>query len=243
MAAPTSINDLTPAAEVQGTVKRIELYGAFVDIGVGTDALLHISQLGKQNVRNVEDVVKVGEQITAFVLKVEPDTKRIALSLVKPPAVNWDTIKEGDTLEGQVERLENFGAFINIGAERPGMVHVSEMAEGFVKSPSDIVKVGDKVEVRVLKVNRKKRQIDLSMKPAPEPIEQLPEEEEEEIPNAMAAAFRRAMSNDDFEEDEEEETFVTPNRRRDRGRDRDRDRRGRREDDIVMRTLRDHHKR
>jgi small subunit ribosomal protein S1 len=233
MAAPTSINDLTPSAEVQGTVKRIELYGAFVDIGVGTDALLHISQLGKQNVRNVEDVVKVGEQITAFVLKVEPDTKRIALSLVKPPAVNWDTIKEGDTLEGQVERLENFGAFIDIGAERPGMVHVSEMAEGFVKSPSDVVKVGDKVEVRVLKVNRKKRQIDLSMKPAPEPIEDIEEEDEEEAPTAMAAAFRRAMSNDE-DEDEEEETFVT-NRRRDR--------RGRQQDEVIMRTLREQQKR
>lgn len=235
MAAPTSINELNTGTEVQGTVKRIELYGAFVDIGVGTDALLHISQLGKQNVRNVEDVVKVGEQITAFVLKVEPETKRIALSLVKPPAVNWDTIKEGDTLEGQVERLENFGAFIDIGAERPGMVHVSEMAEGFVKSPSDVVKVGDKVEVRVLKVNRKKRQIDLSMKAAPEPIEQLPEEDDEEIPNAMAAAFRRAMSSDE-EDDEEEETFVTNTNRR-------RDRRGRQQDDVVTRTLRDHHKR
>src|SRR5690606_17629999 len=99
----------------------------------------------------------------------------------------------GDTLEGQVERLENFGAFIDIGAERPGMVHVSEMAEGFVKSPSDVVKVGDKVEVRVLKVNRKKRQIDLSMKPVPEPMEQLPEEDEEELPSAMAIALRRAM--------------------------------------------------
>jgi small subunit ribosomal protein S1 len=216
MGAPTSINELTPAAEVQGTVKRIELYGAFVDIGVGTDALLHISQLGKQNVRNVEDVVKVGEQITAFVLKVEPDTKRIALSLVKPPAVNWDTIKEGDMLEGQVERLENFGAFIDIGAERPGMVHVSEMAEGFVKSPSDVVKVGDKVEVRVLKVNRKKRQIDLSMKPAPEPIEVIEEEDEEEAPTAMAAAFRRAMSGD--AEDGDEPTFVTARRRDRRGR-------------------------
>lgn len=213
MDAPTSIQDLTPAMEVRGTVKRIELYGAFVDIGVGTDALLHISQLGKQNVRNVEDVVKAGEQITAYIVKVEPETKRIALSLVKPPAVNWDTIKEGDTLEGQVERLENFGAFIDIGAERPGMVHVSEMAEGFVKSPSDVVKVGDKVEVRVLKVNRKKRQIDLSMKPIPEPVEQLPEEEEEELPSAMAIALRRAMM-----EDDEEETFVTERRRDRRGR-------------------------
>lgn len=213
MSAPMTLDDLRPGIELKGTVKRIELYGAFVDIGVGTDALLHISQLGKANVRNVEDVVKVGEETTVYVLKVDKDTKRIALSLVKPPAINWDTLKEGDILEGEVERIENFGAFINIGAERPGMVHVSEMAEGFVKSPSDVVKVGEKVQVRILKINRKKRQIDLSMKQPEEKIEIPQDEEEDDLPTAMALALRKAMSS----EEDDEETFVTPRNRR-RGR-------------------------
>lgn len=227
MSAPTTIDELTISAELQGTVKRIELYGAFVDVGVGTDALLHISQLGKP-VRNVEDVVKTGDKITVFVLKVDKDSKRIALSLVKPPAINWDAIKEGDILEGEVERIENFGAFINVGAERPGMVHVSEMAEGFVKSPSDVVKIGEKVKVRVIKVNRKKRQIDLSMKEPEEKIEMVDDEDEVEVPTAMAAAFRRAMSGEDDEE--EVETFVTPrSKRKDRRRD---------QDDVIARTLR-----
>ncbi|HEX2621062.1 MAG TPA: S1 RNA-binding domain-containing protein [Phototrophicaceae bacterium] len=217
MSAPITLEALQPGVELKGTVKRIELYGAFVDIGVGTDALLHISQLGKSNVRNVEDVVKVGEETTVYVLKVDKDTKRIALSLVKPPAINWDTLKEGDILEGEVERIENFGAFINIGAERPGMVHVSEMAEGFVKSPSDVVKVGEKVQVRVLKINRKKRQIDLSMKQPEEKIEVPQDEEDDDLPTAMALALRKAMSRD--EDDEEEvETFVAPRSNRRRGR-------------------------
>ncbi|MBC8170724.1 MAG: S1 RNA-binding domain-containing protein [Anaerolineae bacterium] len=214
MSAPMTLDDLRPGIELKGTVKRIELYGAFVDIGVGTDALLHISQLGKANVRNVEDIVKVGEETTVYVMKVDKDTKRIALSLVKPSAINWDTLKEGDILEGEVERIENFGAFINIGAERPGMVHVSEMAEGFVKSPSDVVKVGEKVQVRILKINRKKRQIDLSMKQPEEKIEIPQDEEEDDLPTAMALALRKAMSSD---EEDEEETFVTP-RKRQRGR-------------------------
>jgi small subunit ribosomal protein S1 len=213
MSAPMTLDELRPGIELKGTVKRIELYGAFVDIGVGTDALLHISQLGKANVRNVEDIVKVGEETTVYVLKVDKDTKRIALSLVKPAAINWDTLKEGDILEGEVERIENFGAFINIGAERPGMVHVSEMAEGFVKSPSDVVKVGEKVQVRILKINRKKRQIDLSMKQPEEKIEIPQDEEEDDLPTAMALALRKAMSSDE----DEEETFVTP-RKRQRGR-------------------------
>lgn len=226
MEAQVTLQDLKTGMEMRGKVKRIELYGAFVDIGVGTDALLHISQLGKNNVRNVEDVVKAGDEITVYILKVEPDTKRIALSLVKPPAINWDTLKEGDMLDGEVARLENFGAFIDIGAERPGMVHVSEMAEGYVKSPSDVVKVGDKVKVRVLKINRKKRQIDLSMKQPEEKVEMVADEEDEDVPTAMAAALRKAMSTT---EEDEFETFVTPKNKRDKGRDKERRREERRE--------------
>jgi ribosomal protein S1 len=226
MEAQVTLQDLKTGMELRGKVKRIELYGAFVDVGVGTDALLHISQLGKNNVRNVEDVVNVGDEITVYVLKVEPETKRIALSLVKPPAINWDTLKEGDILDGEVARLENFGAFIDIGAERPGMVHVSEMAEGYVKSPSDVVKVGDKVKVRVLKINRKKRQIDLSMKQPEEKVEMVQDEEEEDVPTAMAAALRKAMSTT---EEDEFETFVTPRNKRDKDRDRERRREERRE--------------
>jgi small subunit ribosomal protein S1 len=226
MEAQVTLQDLKTGMELRGKVKRIELYGAFVDVGVGTDALLHISQLGKPNIRNVEDVVKPGEEITVYVLKVEPDNRRIALSLVKPPAINWDTLKEGDLLEGEVARIENFGAFIDIGAERPGMVHVSEMAEGYVKSPSDVVKVGDKVKVRVLKINRKKRQIDLSMKQPEERVEIVQDDEDDDVPTAMAAALRKAMSTS---EEDEFETFVTPRNKRDKGRDRERRREERRE--------------
>lgn len=196
MSAQITIDQLKTGAELTGTVKRVELYGAFVDIGLGTDALLHISQLGKSNVRNVEDVVKVGEQVTVYVLKVDQEAGKVALSLVKPPAVNWDTLAEGDLLEGEVVRVENFGAFVDIGAERPGMVHVSELSNGYVKSPSDVVKVGDEVQARVLKINRKKRQIDLTMKEAaPEPVVMDDDDEADEaVPTAMELALRRAMA-------------------------------------------------
>ena len=160
--APDTTENLKKGMSLKGTVKHIELYGALVDIGRDQDALLHISQLGKANVRNVEDVVKVGDEIDAYVLKVEDG--RIALSLVKPPSVDWDDLSVDTMLTGTVVRIEKFGVFVDIGAERPGMVHVSELAEGFVRTPSDVVSSGQEVQVRVLKINRKKRQIDLSMK-------------------------------------------------------------------------------
>jgi len=192
---PISLENLKTGMELRGTVKRIELYGAFVDIGIGQDALLHISQLGKSNVRNVEDVVKVGDEITVYVLKIDRSAGRVALSLMKPPDFSWDDLKEGMIVTGTVVRVESYGAFVDIGAERPGMIHISELASGYVNSASDVVKVGQEVEARVIKINRKKRQIDMSMKAAETPMEtDEAEEAEENLPTAMELALRRAMA-------------------------------------------------
>ncbi len=226
-ATPVSIEALQPGMELRGTVKRLELFGAFVDVSAGRDALLHISQLNKPNVRNVEDVLKVGEEITVYVLKVDAAAGRIALSMSRPPAFNWDELREGVTVNGKIVRIENYGVFVDFGAERPGMVHVSELTNGFVRSPSDVVNIGDDVEARVLKVNRGKRQIDLSMKldEGLGSFAELEDEEEEEVPTAMELALRRAM----------ERTVVeAPQRTKSRKQQR------RYQEDIMSRTLRDH---
>jgi len=226
---PTSAGALTPKMELKGTVKRLELYGAFVDIGVGQDALLHISQLGKPNVKNVGDVVKVGEEITVYVLKVDAATNRVQLSLVKPPDFTWDDLKEGEKVSGKVVRMENFGLFVDIGAERPAMIHVSELSDNFVNSPSDIAKVGDTVQARILRVNSKKRQIDLSMKTAPEPTPVIEDVVEEAVPTAMELALRGAM------DDKKSGRTRQENKERER-----REKMTRERDEIIARTLRSH---
>lgn len=230
--APSSLEELVPRMELRGKVKRVELFGAFVDIGVGQDALLHISQLGQQNVRNVEDVVKEGDEVTVYVLRVDPAERRVAVSLVKPPAVTWDELSENSIVSGTVVRVESFGVFVDIGAERPGMVHVSELASGFVKSPSDVVKVGDRVQARVIKVNRKKRQIDLSMKSleVEDASAAAPDEETEAVPTAMELALRRAMAAADTGGTTRRARDVKPKASKHL----------REQDEIIARTLREH---
>jgi ribosomal protein S1 len=188
-----SLTEFSADLELQGTVTRTELYGAFVDVGAEKEGLVHISMLKKGNVKRVEDAVEVGQKVTVWVHRVDPDAGRLELSMIQPVALKWKDIKPGLQFEGKVVRLESFGAFVDIGAERPGLVHVSELSTEYVRKPGDVVSVGESVNVRVLDVDRKKRQIRLSMKPEIE-VEEIEEEEPvEELPTAMELAMRQAL--------------------------------------------------
>lgn len=191
MAVETS--RLQVGAEVRGRVRRLGIYGALVDIGSGQDALLHISQLAQNEKRRFDEVAQPGSEITAFVYKMRQDGY-VALTMERPPPVPWATIRQGKAYTGQVIRVEDFGVFVDFGAERPGMVHVSEMSDNYVRSPSDVAAVGQEVRVRVLKKNGRSRQIDLTMKSEPEETAIYDDEDEaEDVPTAMAQAFQRAM--------------------------------------------------
>jgi transcriptional accessory protein Tex/SPT6 len=162
--APTSFADLKPKMQLTGTVKRLELYGAFIDLGQGLTGLIHVSKLGGEQVNRVSDVLKEGDEVSVWVEKVDPERQQIMLTMVPPLAVDWTELQTDRPYTGKVTRLENFGAFVNIGAEREGLVHISELSHDYVKHPSEVVKIGDEVEVKVLGFNRRKRRIDLSMK-------------------------------------------------------------------------------
>ncbi len=165
-----------PKMQYTGKVTKISLAGALVDIGTEQPAVMHISQMvptkeGEQ-IRKVEDILTTGQEITCWVRKVRDN--RVELTMIKPLELDWRDIKPGMTVSGTVVRLEKFGAFVEIGAERPGLVHVSELAHEYVRTPGDVVKEGEEVQAQVLEVDRRKKQIKLSLKsllPEPEQVE------------------------------------------------------------------------
>jgi len=162
---------LEPKTKLSGKVLKTTLAGALVDVGQNIPGVIHISQLSKDPVHKVEDVVKEGQTIDVWIRRVKKD--RIELTMIEPLALEWKEIEPDMVVKGKVVRLEAYGAFVDIGAERPGMVHVSELAHGYVKTPNEIVKEGDEVEAKVLDVNRKKKQIKLSMKALEPEIEEF----------------------------------------------------------------------
>ncbi len=209
--------------EVKGKVVKTTLAGAVVDIGLDKPAVIPISQLREHPVRKVEDVVKEGDEVQAWVRRVDPQHDRIELTLIKPLLLEWREIKKDMVLKGKVSKLEKFGAFVEVGAERPGLIHISEMSHDYVKQSEDVVKVGDEVEVKVLDVDQRKKQIKLSMKalttkPEPKPKAKAQIEEKEEkveaepekpAPTAMEMALRKAMSEEETEKPTREKQAKT----------------------------------
>jgi small subunit ribosomal protein S1 len=193
-----SIMDLRPGMELVGKVKSVTDFGAFVDIGIAQDGLVHISELARRRVKNVAEVVQVGDEVKVWVKKVDKKRGRISLTMVKPTTRRFKDLKPDIVVDGVVTRIEPYGVFVDIGTGRDGLVHVSELTEGYINSPSEVVSIGDKVQVRVLKVDRKARKVDLTMKefvktpepPEPEPVK---EEEEEPAPTVMSLAFQAAL--------------------------------------------------
>lgn len=222
-------NDLQPGMQVEGKVVRLERFGAFVDFGGPADGLVHVSEMGTGRVGKPADVVTEGEMITVWMKDVDRKSRRISLTMLEPPEVDIHSLKPDTLLSGRVVRLESFGAFVDIGAGRDGMIHVTEMGRGYVGRPADILSVGDEVQVRVVEVDPRRGRISLSMKDLPA-AEYVIEEEVEEVPTSMELALRSAM---------EEQGVELPTRENDRRRKRHSKRQYEEiQDEIIARTLR-----
>ncbi|MDH5506964.1 MAG: S1 RNA-binding domain-containing protein [Anaerolineae bacterium] len=196
---PAEIKEIERKTHFTGKVIKTTLAGAIVDVGLAMPGVVHISRLQKEPVKQVGDVVQVGDQVDVWVRQVNKKTGRVDLTMIEPLAVEWSDIKKGSIITGSVVRLEKFGAFVEIGAERPGLVHISELTHDYIREVSDAVKVGDEVKAMVLDIDRRKKQIKLSLKaltedPAKISIEEDDEEDSSEpIPTAMEIALRKAM--------------------------------------------------
>jgi small subunit ribosomal protein S1 len=196
-AVPLKLADLKPKQQLQGKIKKVELFGAFVDVGAEKDGLLHISQLRKERTNRVEDVVTVGQDVTVWVRKVDAANGRIDLTLMEPLKLDWDELKVGMVVTGKVAKLEKFGAFVDIGAERQAFIHVRELMSGYVDDPSEVVKAAQEVEAKIISVDRKKRRIDMSIKALEDFTPEDDDEPEVKPMSAMEAALRAALSSDE----------------------------------------------
>lgn len=194
---PETIEDLEPKMKVAGKVLKTSLAGAIVDVGVGVPGVIHISKIQKGPVTRVADILKEGQAVEVWIQRTDPENKKIELTMLEPLGMDWPEIRPDMELVGTVTRIEKYGVFVDIDAERPGLVHISEMAHGYVRTPTDIVKKGDEINVKVLKVNRRKKQIKLSMKAledSPMVSFEFDDDEKREVtPTAFEAAIRKAM--------------------------------------------------
>ncbi len=194
--------------EIEGKVSGLTTYGAFVNLGAA-DGLIHISELSWDRVANVADVLTVGQEVRVKVIKLDPDTSRISLSLRQLGQDPWDHIEKrfppGAIVEGEVTKIKKYGAFLQIGDGIEGLLHISELAWEHVEHTEDVVQVGQKLRVRVLQADRSRRRISLSLKQAEEPtagarpedadvsdypgeIERVPESEREPAYAEVSAA-------------------------------------------------------
>ena len=170
-------------AKVKGTVRNLTNYGAFVELEEGVDGLLHISDMSwVRKITHPSEVVRKNEEIECVVTSVDKKNRRIALGLKQMTEDPWvsripSKYHTGDRVVGKVTKITNFGVFVSLEDDLEGLLHISELANHKVENPEDVVKVGDEIEVVVLRVDVADRKIGLSRKRA-ESNEEVPAEEE-----------------------------------------------------------------
>jgi small subunit ribosomal protein S1 len=178
-----------PGTIITGTVRNLTNYGAFIEIEEGIDGLLHVSDMSwVRKVSHPSEVVSKGDKVTCVVLNVDQERKRVALGLKQMASDPWEgdipgRYHPGDVKKGKITKLTNFGVFVELEPGLEGLLHISELAEHKVESPEEVVKVGDEIEVKILRVEPKERKIGLSRKN----LYGGPEEPEEKAEETAAA--------------------------------------------------------
>ena len=153
----------------KGKVTGISNFGAFVDLG-GADGLIHISELSWGMVNSPEEIVNVGQELDVYVLRVDRDTMKIDLSLLRMQPEPWDTIYDryqvGDVVSATVTKLADFGAFARLEDSIEGLIHVTELTNAVVTHPREVVSEGDAIKVKILRIEMERKRLGLSLKQA-----------------------------------------------------------------------------
>ncbi len=161
-----------PGTVVEGTVRNLTNYGAFVEIEEGIDGLLHVSDMSwTKKVSHPSEMIKKGDRVRCVVLTVDQEKMRVALGLKQMTEDPWvraipERYQPGMVVRGKVTKITNFGVFVELEQDLEGLLHVSELADHKVENPQDEVKIGDEVDVKILRVDTLERKIGLSKKRA-----------------------------------------------------------------------------
>ena len=175
-----------------GTVKSLTSYGAFVDIG-GVDGMIHVSELSWKRIKNPAEVVSVGDTVEVYVKDFDAETKKISLGYKKTEDNPWEILKNtynvDDVIKGKVVSLPAFGAFVTVIDGIDGLVHISQIANKRINKPSDVLKVGDEVEAKIVGIDYENKRVSLSMRAL---IEETEAEEQAAIVEEYNAATEEA---------------------------------------------------
>ena len=161
-----------PGTVIEGEVRNLVNYGAFIEIEPGIDGLLHVSDISwTKKVAHPNEVFKKGDELRCVVLEVDQDKQRISLGLKQLTEDPWvqaipDAYQPGMVVRGKVTKITNFGVFVELESDLEGLLHISELADHKVENPQDVVKAGDEVDVKILRVDTGDRKIGLSLKRA-----------------------------------------------------------------------------
>lgn len=161
-----TVGKLSTGQTVRGKVTRVESFGAFVDLGGGVEGMIHVSNLSHKRVETATEALKPGDEVEAQIVAITDGGKRIGLSKKALEADPWATadrkLAPNQVITGKVTRVMDFGAFVELEPGLEGLVHVSQLAKDRVRRPSDLVKPGQELQVRVIAVDRAKSRISLS---------------------------------------------------------------------------------
>jgi small subunit ribosomal protein S1 len=160
--------------KIKGTVSNITDFGVFVQLIPGIDGLVHISDLSwTEHIDHPADIYKKGQEVEAVILNIDKDSKKVSLGIKQLNKDPWETIEQeypvGSLVDGEVSKTTNFGAFVKLPNGVEGLVHISELADHNVEKVEDIIKVGQKMQFRVINVNKNDRKLGLSLKLQPTP--------------------------------------------------------------------------